>query len=103
MWYVITGQRNTFATLKRSNAISLFQGKTVSSPLFVLDNQCFERIPIFYQNILQFVDQVTRNIFPLSIKAPCKIDNFDQQISLDADGDESYRWTLYSIKERNQG
>ena len=101
MWYVIKGQRNTFATLKRSGAISLFQGRTVSSPLFVLDNQCFERIPIFYQNILQFVHQVTRNIFPLSIKAPCKTDIFDQQILLDADGVESYRLKPYSIKDGN--
>ena len=45
--YVITGERNTFATLKSSNVISIFQGKTVSSPLYILENQFFERIPIF--------------------------------------------------------
>ena len=45
--YVITGKRHTFATLKSSNVISLFQCKVFSSPLFVLENQCFERIPIF--------------------------------------------------------
>ena len=46
--YVITGQRNSFATLKSQNVISLFQCKVVSSPLYVLENQCFERIPIYY-------------------------------------------------------
>ena len=75
--YIITGQRNTFATLKCQNVISLFQCKVVSSPLYVLENQCFERIPIYYQNKLQFVDEVIRKIFPWSIKAPCISKNFD--------------------------
>ena len=44
--YIITGQRNTFATLKRQNLISLFQGKVVSSPFYVLEIKCFERIPL---------------------------------------------------------
>ena len=35
------------------------------------------------------------------MKPPCKSDNFDQQISLDADGDESYHLTPYPIKARN--
>ena len=46
----------------------------------------------------QFVDQVTRMIFPWSIKAPCETDNFDQQISPDADGDESSCLRPYPIK-----
>ena len=93
--YFFTGQRHTFATLKSQNVISLFQCKVVSSPLYVLENQCFERIPIYYQNKLQFVDQVTRKTFPWSTKAPCKSKNFDQQISLDADGDDTYRLSPY--------
>ena len=56
---------------------------------------------MFYQNKLQFVGHVTPKTFPWSIKASCKSDNFDQQISLDADGDESYRLTLYPIKAQN--
>ena len=70
--YIITGQRHTFATLKSQDVISLYQCKVVSSPLYVLENQCFERIPIYYQNKQQFADQVTRKTFPWSIKAPCK-------------------------------
>ena len=58
---VITGQRHKFATLKSQNLISLFQFKVVSSPLHVLENQCFERISIYYQNKLQFVDQVSKD------------------------------------------
>ena len=69
----------------------------MSHHLYVLDNQCFKRIPIFHENKLQFVDQVTRNTFPWSIKEPCKSDNFDQ-VSPDADADESYRLTPYPIK-----
>ena len=98
--YIITGQRHTFATLKSQNVISLFQCKVVSLPLYVLENQCFERNPIYYQHKLQFVDQVTRTTFPWSIKAPCISKNFDQQISLDADG-ITHRLTLYPIKARN--
>ena len=63
--YVITSHRHTFATLKSQNVVSLFQCKVVSSPLYVLVNQCFERIPIYYQNKVQFVDQVTRKNLPL--------------------------------------
>ena len=66
--YVITGQRQTFATLKNANLISLFQCKVVSSSLYVLENQSFERIPMFYQNKLQFVNQVTRKTFPGLLK-----------------------------------
>ena len=68
---------------------------------FVLENQCFERIPIFYQNKLQFVDQGTRKILPWSIKALNKTDKFDQQISPDGDGDESNCLTPYPIKAQN--
>ena len=44
--YIITGQRHTFATLKSQKLILLFQCKVVSSPLYVLENQHFERTPI---------------------------------------------------------
>ena len=68
--YIITVQRNTFTTLKNQNVISHYQCKTVQSPLYELKDQCFEGIPIFYQNKVQFVHQVTRKTFPWSIKAP---------------------------------
>ena len=67
----------------------------------MLENQCIERILIYYQHKLQFVDQVTLKTFPWSIKAPCKSENFDQQISLEADGDDTYSLTPYAIKSRN--
>ena len=41
--------------------------------LCLIENLYFEPIPIFDQNKLQVVDQVTRNAFPWSIKAPCEI------------------------------
>ena len=97
----ITEQRQTFATLKSQNIISLFQCKVVSSPLYVLENQCLIRISIYYQHKLQFVGQVTRKTFPWSFKAPCKSKNVEQQILPDADGDETYRLTPYPIEERN--
>ena len=87
--YGNTVKRHTFATIRNSNKISLFQCNVVSSPLYVLQNQCYESIPIFCQNKLQFLELVTRKIFSWSIKAPCKSDKFIQQISLDADDDES--------------
>ena len=99
--YVITGQRHTFATLKSSNVISLFQCKVVSSPLYALKKQCFERILIYYQNKLQFVDLVARKTFPWSTNEPCISDNCDQQIFLDGDGDDTHRLTPYPIKSRN--
>ena len=62
--YVITGQRPSFATLKSYNFISLLECKVVSSPLYVLESQCFERITLYYQNKLQFFDQVTFRLSP---------------------------------------
>ena len=56
-----------------------------SSPFYVFEPQCFERALIFYQSKLQFEDQVTRKTYPWSIKTQWKTDNFDQQISLEAD------------------
>ena len=44
--YFITGNRNTFATLKNSNVMLNFQCKRVSPPLYT-KNQCFERVPVF--------------------------------------------------------
>ena len=99
--YVITGQRHTFATHKSQNVISLFQFKVVSSLLYVLEDQSSECISIYHQNKLQFVDQVARKTFPWSIKAPCKSEKFDQQISFDADGEDTYRLTPYPIKAQN--
>ena len=93
---MITGQRNTFATLKSQNLISLFQCKVVFSQFYALENHCFERIPIYYQNKLEFVDQVTSKTFPSPNKALCKSKNFDQQNSLDADGDDTYRLNTLS-------
>ena len=61
----------------------------------------FERFPIFYQNKLQFVDQFTRKTFPWYIKAPCKAEKSDQQISLNLDDDESYSLKPYRITARN--
>ena len=87
--------------MKFSKVIPLFQFKTVSSPLHVLENQCFEHIPVFYQNEFQMVDQVTCKTFPWSNKAPCTTTNFDQQILLDADGDELYRLAPYPCKAKN--
>ena len=52
----------------------------------------------YYQNKLQFVDQVTRKTFPCLIKAPCGSDNSEQQISLNADGDDTYRLITCPIK-----
>ena len=43
---------------------------------------------MFHQKRLQFVDQVERENFLWSIEAPCKTGNFDQKISLEADGDD---------------
>ena len=56
---------------------------------------------IFITKTISKVDQVARKTFPWSIKAPWKSENFDQQISLDVDGDDTYRFTPHPIKARN--
>ena len=56
---------------------------------------------ISLHNVVPPVSLFARKTFLWSIKGPYKSDNFDQQISLDADGDESNRLTPYPIKARN--
>ena len=50
----------------------------------------FRTKPYIIPKRTPIVVQVTRKTFLWSIKAPCRSVNFDQQISLDADGVESY-------------
>ena len=61
----------------------------------------FRTYSYILKNKLQFLDQVTPKNFLWSIKKPCKSEDFDQQISLDADGDDTNRLTPYPIKARN--
>ena len=61
----------------------------------------FRTLSYILSKKFQFVDQVTRKTFLWSIVAPCRTENFDQQISLDPDGNESYRLTPYRIKALN--
>ena len=44
---------------------------------------------------------MTRKTIPWSIKASCKTDHFDEQVTLDADSDESNRLTSYPNKAQN--
>ena len=58
-----------------------------------------------HSNILSKQSTICRSShwknLPWPVKAPCKLDNFDQKISLDADGDETYRLTPHPIKAQN--
>ena len=47
------------------------------------------------------LDQITQRIFGRCIKTQCKAANFNQQMTLDLDDDDSYRLTSHIIMARN--
>ena len=60
--------------------------------------ECYDKIPIFYKNRVQYVHQLTRQTYLLAKKVPCSHSNFDQLISRDTEGTARYRVTPYPVK-----
>ena len=70
-----------------------------SSPLYVPQTrECYDKTPILYKNIVQYVHQLTRQTYLWAKKVPCSHSNFDQLISIDTEGTARYRVTPYPVK-----
>ena len=70
-----------------------------SSPLYVPQTgECYDKIPVLYNNRVQYVHQLTRQTYLRAKKEPCSHSNFDQIISIDTDGTARYRVTPYSVQ-----
>ena len=69
------------------------------SQLWVPDDKtCYDKIPILYKGVVQYVHQLTRKTYAWAKKVPCSHNNFDQLISLDIKGTVRYRQTPFPIK-----
>ena len=60
--YMLTGNRSMFLSTDGSLAW-LFQCPLMRSPARVM-NQCYDKIPIFYNNAIFFVDSIIRQTYP---------------------------------------
>ena len=62
------------------------------SQLWVPDDKtCYDKIPILYKGVVQYVHQLTRKTYAWAKKVPCSHNNFDQLISIDIKGTVRYR------------
>ena len=70
-----------------------------SSPLYVPQTrECYDKIPILYNNRVQYVHQLTRQTYSWAKKVPCSHSNFDQLISIDTEVTARYRVTPCPVK-----
>ena len=69
--YLLTGNHSNFLeTVKGGSTAWLYSCDKRKSPLRVM-NVCYNRIPIDYQGVLQFVDPISRQTFPEADIIPC--------------------------------
>ena len=89
--FLLTGNRSMFLETN-GNVAWLYNCPKFFSPLQVLD-KCYDKIPIFYEGSLHFVDPITRQFFKSANDHPCE--NQKANIfQLDMDDDNS--WYLLS-------
>ena len=69
------------------------------SQLWVPDDKtCYDKIPILYKGVVQYVHQLTRKTYAWAKKVPYSHNNFEQLISIDIKGTVRYRLTPFPIK-----
>ena len=97
--YILTGDRSIFVKQEGVNVMKMYKCAKKSSPLYVPQTrECYDKIPILFKNRVQYVHQLTRQIFLWAKKVPCSHSNFDQLISMDTEGTARYRVTPYPVK-----
>ena len=85
--YLLTGNRSMFLDTDGSVAW-LYQCPKVRSTLWVMD-KCYDKIPIFYENRVHFVDPITRQTFLSANEISCQRAT-QNLIQLDMDNDNSW-------------
>ena len=85
--YTFFGNRSMFLETDGSVAW-LYQCPTVYSPLHTM-NQCFDKNPILYRGIIQFVDPITRQTYPHATTQNCS-DRIKNLFQLDIDHEVSW-------------
>ena len=68
------------------------------SQLWVPDDKTsYDKIPILYKGVVQYVHQLTRKTYVWAKKVPFSHNNFEQLISIDIKGTVRYRLTPFPI------
>ena len=97
--YALTGNRSMF--LETNGGLAwLNPCAKVHSPLHTM-NQCYDRIPILYQGQIQFVETITRQIYPNANAQKCS-DGIRNLIQLDMDLEDSWYSLTSSIVHQDK-
>ena len=97
--YILTGDRSIFVQEEGINVMKMYKCANKVSQLWVPnDKTCYDKIPILYKGVVQYVHQLTRRPTPRLKKVPCSHNNFDQLISSDTKESARYRLTPFPIK-----
>ena len=83
--FLLTGNRSNFLKVEGSTAW-LYDCPHFISPLYKTDN-CFDRIPIHYREIIMYLDPITRQTFNYATPTECG-SNPKKIIELDPDADD---------------
>ena len=84
--YLLTGNRSNFIHID-GNIAYLFACKQELSPLY-LDGKCYNKIPVWFNQQIKYVDKVTRELQDTAIEESCTTN--DNLITLDPDEENSW-------------
>ena len=62
------------------------------------DNACYDKIPILYKSVVQYLHQLTRKTYAWAKKVPCSHKSFDQFISVDTKATARYRLKPFPVE-----
>ena len=97
--YILTGDRSIFVQERGINVMKMYKCARKVSQLWVPnDNTCYDKIPILYKSVVQYVHQLTRKTYAWTKKVPCSHNNFDQLISVDTKETARYQLTPFPVK-----
>ena len=89
--YILTGDQSIFVQEEGINIIKMYKCSRKVSQLWVPnENTCYDKKPILYKSIVQFVHKFTRKTYAWAKKVPCSHNNFAQIISVDTKGTARY-------------
>ena len=96
--YILTGDRSIIVQEEGINVMKMYRCAKKVSQLWVLDDKTYDKIPIPYIGVVQYVHQLTRKTYAWAKKVPCSHNYFDKLISIDIRGTVRYRLTPFPIK-----
>ena len=86
--FLLTGNRSNFVHIEGAS-LWLYECQHHLSPLYTNNNKCFDKIPIFYQDTVYYVDPISRQTYSFSTEISCD-GNPANIIALDPDGNDYY-------------